>query len=66
MFSFLKKYYVLELLFMTTLLYLFCAFIHLSFDIAAWSMFTRIVFSILVFGLILFSQYVAAMKGLRK
>jgi len=64
--DFIKKYYVLELIFLSALLYIFCSFVHLSFDISQWSMFTRIVFSILVFGLILFAQYVAALKGLRK
>jgi hypothetical protein len=61
-----KKYYVFELLFLSVLLYIFCAFIHLSFNISQWSIFTRIIFSALIFLLILFSQYVAALKGLKK
>jgi len=66
LYSLIKSFYIAELSVLALLLFLFGAFVHLSFDVSTWSMITRIIVSVLFLALILLSQYIAAIKGLRK
>lgn len=59
MFRLLNKYYIFELLTVAIILFLSSSFIHTSFDITQWHIFTRLIDAIIficIFGL---SMYVA-------
>ena len=66
MFALVKTFYIIELVVLTVMLYAFGAFVHLSFDVRCWSMYTRIILAVLFLLIVIYSQYIAAVKGLKR
>ena len=64
--SFIIKLYLLEVLFLGALLYAFGSFVHLSFSVELWSIYTRIILGALWFLFVLCALTVISLKGGKK
>lgn len=61
-----QRYYMPEIASITTVLFLLGSFIHVSFDLSAWSIITRAIIGSIWTAFILFVLVMIDLKGVKK